>query len=109
MHLSIYVGPYFVVPANFPWFDFDQLVADGRMEAKRDGELLILVPNCPLPGVERQMVFSRDDECDVVPIERVNVISECNAFATAAIEVVSYCNRKQIEIHARWGVVPCWS
>jgi hypothetical protein len=108
IQLSVYVGPYFVVPKGFDWFKFESLVCEGRGEVGSEDEM-ILVPNCNLPGVSRQMRFSRDDETPVVAITPMAIARECNAFATAAIAVVNYCNRKQIDITTRWGVVPCWS
>ncbi len=105
--LYVYVGPYFTVPKDFPWYDFDSLVCEGRGEVGNEAEM-ILVPNCNLPGIKRQTQFSRDSETPVVPISRDEIGAECNAFARAAVDVISYCNRNRIDIREGWGVVPRW-
>ena len=109
MQLSIYVGPYLVLPKNVAWYDWDQIVTDGRFEAGTDDEHLYLVPNVKLPGIDRQLRFERGEDTPVVPIDSVSLVKELAAFTNLAEPLIRHCWAKNIIGTMQWGIVPCWS
>ena len=111
MDLTVYVGPYFIVPkaGDFPWMDWDTVICDGRGEAGVDEPDLILIPNRKLDGIERQMHVDRHGEQQLSQINPATIVKETAAFVRLADEVIRYCDDRGIEIKEAWGVVPCWS
>ena len=102
--LRIYIGPYAEVPRGlFNWFDYDDLVSDGRMEAATPGEPLILIPNESLPGIDRQMSFDRYSVLPVVPITLDAIRRENIEFVELMQPIIDAYPGK---VAIRWGVVP---
>ena len=109
MQLSIYVGPYLVLPKDFQWYDWANIVTNGRFEAGTDDEHLYLVPNVPLPGIDRQLLFDRGKDTPVLAIHGGHIVDELNAL-TALVDPLSvHCRVKGIQFYMQWGIVPCWS
>jgi len=109
MQLSIYVGPYLVLPKDFQWYDWDHIVADGRYEAGTDDEYLPLVPNVKLPGIDRQLRFERGEDMPVVPIDSMSLVKELWAFRQLTALLRAKCYEKKVPCEMQWGIVPCWS
>ena len=109
MNLSIYVGPYLALPNGFDWYEWDHIVTDGRMEAREDGEDLILIPNVKLPGIDRMLTFDKYDSTPVVAIHTGHVVDEINALSNLADSFLRLCRTSGIPVCIRWGIVPCWS
>jgi len=109
MQLTIYVGPYLVLPKDFYWCDWAHLVTDGRFEAGTDDEYLYLVPNVPLPGISRQLRFERSADTPVVRITEATISREMEAMHKLADPLLVHCQVKNVPIRLYWGVVPCWN
>ena len=109
MQLSIYVGPYLVLPKDFQWYDWDQIVTDGRYEAGTDDEHLHLVPNVPLPGIDRLLRFSRYDETPVLPLADSDIQKELYEFRQLTALLRAKCYERKVPCEMLWGIVPCWS
>ena len=108
MQLSIYIGPYLVLPKDFEWYDWDQIVTDGRFEERTDG-YLYLVPSVPLPGIDRQLRFDRKKGTPVVPIDSMSLVKELYAFSQLTNLLRAKCYEKKVPCEMQWGIVPCWS
>jgi len=109
MNLSVYVGPYLVLPRDFNWREWESIVADGRMEAKEDGGELMLVPSVDLPGIDRQLRFGRNGETPVVAIHSGHVVAEIRALTNLTDRLLRHCRGVGIPVCVQWGIVPCWS
>ena len=108
MNLTVYIGPYLIVPKTFEWYGFDSLVTDGRCEAGTDDAELYLIPNLDVQGISRQLQFDRHSETPVVSIEPVGVGEETMRFRTHVESLIVHCRRHKISVRMEWGVVPCW-
>ena len=109
MQLNIYVGPYLVLPKTFEWYDWDQIVIDGRFEAGTDDEYLYLVPNVKLTGIDRQLLFERGEDTPVLIITEAMISRETEAMFALADPILQHCKQANVPIRIRWGIVPCWS
>lgn len=112
MHLSVYVGPYFVVSRSV-WEDvldkWESLVRDGRGEAGVSEPDLILVPNRKLPGISRSMRVEIHGKQDMCEISGDDIRREVAAFTSLANELLEWCEENDVHYVRTWGVVPCWS
>ena len=112
MNLTVYVGPYLVVPKTFDLTDVenaDVLVEDGRCEAGTDDAELYLIPNVKIDGIDRQTSFDKYGEDPVVQINPATLVRECRLFRKHVETIVAYLDEHEIEFFEGWGVVPCWS
>jgi hypothetical protein len=109
MNLSIYVGPYLEVAPSFEWYDWENVVTDGRMEARETGEQCFLIPNVNLPGIERRMSWERTDETPVVEMSEHCRDREIAAFAVLIVKLLKHMDAHCLQWSIKWGVVPCWS
>lgn len=107
MYLTTYVGPYFkVVDLTLNIEErHEAIVSDGRGELFVDDCCDYLVPNCKLPGVTRQMRFSRDTEMPVIEITADERFDEIEAFAIKAAAFIADCKASGIGVECYWGVV----
>jgi hypothetical protein len=109
MQLSIYIGPYLVLPDKWDWEPWERILTDGRMEAGTDDGQTILVPTADLPGVTRQMSFDKYSQCPIVPISQQQQRAEVDAFYVLALSLIDSLRRSGIKYEVLWGIVPCWS
>ena len=110
MVLSIYVGPYLILPAGFDWWPWAEFVTDGRMEAaESDDEPVYLIPNQKLDTIDRQMKFDRHGDWPVVAVCMDEILDEERALERLATPLILHCEREEIELRYGWGVVPCYS
>jgi hypothetical protein len=109
----VYIGPYVhfdrlsraEMEQFYPHWD------DGRYEAaSEDDHGRILVPAEPVPGLERQMEFSRQDGDMVQPIAVGVTSMESNHLYQwehrKTLTDFAVDNGRRALIH--WGIVPCW-
>jgi len=109
MSFTTYVGPYLTVPRGFDWWEFEDIIVDGRGEAGVGEDVMVLVPNKKLEGVERSMRVDRTGEQEMCQINPETIVKETVALVRLAEPVFKYCDDYDIEIHEGWGVVPRWS
>lgn len=106
--LSVYIGPYLVLPKDFDWEDFESIVTEGRGEYGIDDEKLTLVPNRDLPGISREMTIERTGEQQFSQINPATIVRETAALSKLASPIFDYCDENDIEIMEAWGIVPRW-
>jgi len=109
MNLSVYVGPYLILPKGFDWWDWDSIVVDGRGEAGVDEAFVILIPNRKLDGVTRELSIDKYDEHTATAISEATIGAEKTVFHALAQPIFDYCKTRGIDIRLTWGIVPCWS
>lgn len=105
MHMTVYIGPYIEawnLDRELIW-KHENIVCDGRGELREKGEHFFLVPNRKLPGVDRQMAFSRDDHCQPFPIPAIS--HEISRFQDLAKPFVDEVSAIGGECKMQWGVV----
>lgn len=108
LSFSIYVGPYLVVPesANLYAVDgFDDIVWEIGRETRKDGEKRLYAPNQTLPGTTRQNMFDRDDSGVSVPIMRMELHYEIEAFKELIKPVIEHLNKNETSHWINWGIV----
>lgn len=108
MHLSIYVGPYLIVPkvTKVKLDKWTDVVHCGRGELTTTDDEWYLVPNCELPGVERKMTFDYcDEECAPLAISPGDHESEIDAMKGVCSELIEWLEKNHMPYVMRWGVV----
>lgn len=113
MNLTVYVGPYLRV-VNCPddlVYKYESVVCDGRGELYTEDpdDVTYVVPNCDLPGVTRQLQFSRDDDMPVIDIDDMDREKEMDAFRSVAWAFIDEAEAAGASVETRWGVVCCSS
>lgn len=106
MNLTVYVGPYLVVPrsANIDLGDF-YVVCDGRGEAGVGENDRYLIPNGQF--VMREVQFSHGDRPNnVTSIDLGAQVYEMSAMRQIAAKLIAWCNENDVPYLVRWGVVP---
>lgn len=109
MGLTTYIGPFLEVPYDFDYYQFENLVSDGRGEAGVGEDKRILIPNQKLAGIDRKMVVDPTGEQQVSKLSVLATVVESDKFSQLIEPVTIHCNNKGIEFEFYWGVVPCWS
>ena len=109
IQLTTYVGPYYTVPKDFDWSEWESVVFDGRGQAGAGDDRLILIHNRKLPGVGRVMTVDPHGEQQVAQITPATIVFETAAFGRMAEDFIQHCWDYGIDLHDAWGVVPCWS
>jgi hypothetical protein len=105
MNLSVYVGPY-IEAWNFDEeliYEHESIVYDGRGELGSYEVRKYLIPNRKLPGVDRQMSFSKNDDMPVFAIPAIS--HEIARFEEMARPFTSAVLAAEGECRITWGVV----
>ena len=107
--LYVYVGPYAILPKDFDWHGFDEIIDDGRRDEGDNDEVLYLIPNKPLEPKARQMFWHRGADLRVMHISWANIARECRLFRQLAEPLWRHCEEHGVEIREGWGIVPCFA
>lgn len=111
--LYVYIGPY--IEANQCQmisdlvYEYESLVCDGRGELGVDEPRMCIVPNVTLPGVDRQMTFSRNDGMPVVEISATDREDEIESFRVVATPFIDKLAGMKADYTVLWGIVCCYS
>lgn len=109
LKMQIYVGPYYVVQSDFDCVVWGDLVKNGRGLDWDGRDPICLVPNMPIEGIDREMLFGASaDTHDPIHINPAMMVREGRLFSHAMRELVQHCDENDIEIHEAWGVVCGW-
>ena len=110
MSMSVYVGPYLVLPKDFDWWPFDEIVTCGRGESSMHDSNLILIPNRELENDERPKHFHKNgDNQDIVRLLSLTAEIEVKLLAELAKPLVDHCIENGVSFHYEFGIVPSWS
>lgn len=107
MDLYVYVGPYLEVEGKDLSIrdKFDSLVYDLRGECATDDASIYLGPNQDLPGIARQMLFSRFEETPAMVLCRPEQSRELAQFCILAAPVIDALRKQGRLCRPVWGVV----
>lgn len=111
MHLTVYVGPYLVVPKNskFNLDDWCEAFCSGRGESGYTEDGWYLIPNRDVDGIDRVMSFDRYSDNDTVTsIDLGAQVYEMSAMRQLAAKLIAWCNENNVPFRVEWGVVPGW-
>ena len=105
--LSTYIGPFL----ECEWGDIDEwkwghLICNGRMEAREEGERMMMVPNQKIEGIDRGLWVDAHGEHGIHRIEPATIVKEKAAFGRMVAHILSDLERANAWHRLSWGVVP---
>ena len=97
MNFYTYIGPYLILPKDFDWYPFDEIVTCGRCESGIDDKDLILIPNQKLESVKRETTFDKHGgDFEVTQINPATIVRENRMLNKLAKPLIDHCDQNDI-------------